>query len=84
WISKTLAGALLGFVLALGASAALAAMTRGIPLVTRSQLAMWLVPPVWLGVLSTVYFFRSGPRAWAWLGGACAVLYGALFLAGAL
>ncbi|WYX35634.1 hypothetical protein WJ966_00470 [Achromobacter xylosoxidans] len=32
WISKTLAGALLGFVLALGASAALAAMTRGIPL----------------------------------------------------
>ncbi|WZB68131.1 hypothetical protein WJ971_12870 [Achromobacter xylosoxidans] len=51
---------------------------------TRSQLAMWLVPPVWLGVLSTVYFFRSGPRAWAWLGGACAVLYGALFLAGAL
>ncbi|WP_107316387.1 hypothetical protein [Achromobacter xylosoxidans] len=84
WISKTLAGALFGFVLALGASAALAAMTRGIPLVTRSQLAMWLVPPVWLGVLSTVYFFRSGPRAWAWLGGACAVLYGALFLAGAL
>ena len=84
WISKSLAGALLGFALAIGASATLAALTAGIPLVTRSQLVMWLVPPVWLGVLGTVYFFTSGARAWAWLGGACLALYGALFLTGAL
>lgn len=84
WISKSLAGALLGFALAMGASAALAALTAGIPLATRSQLAMWLVPPVWLGILSTVYFFASGLRAWLWLGGACLALYGGLFLAGAI
>lgn len=84
WVSKTLAGALLGFALALGCSALLAALTRDIPLATRSQLAMWLVPPVWLGVLGTVYFFGSGLRAWIWLGGACALLYGALLLTGGL
>jgi hypothetical protein len=84
WKSKSLAGALLGFALAMGASAALAALTAGIPLATRSQLAMWLVPPVWLGILSTVYFFASGLRAWLWLGGACLALYGGLFLAGAI
>lgn len=84
WVAKTLAGALLGFALALGASAVLAALTQAIPLATRSQLAMWLVPPVWLGVLAGVYFFSSGLRAWCWLGGACALLYGGLFLAGAL
>ncbi|MNX45521.1 hypothetical protein D3C86_760390 [compost metagenome] len=84
WTSKSLAGALLGFALAMGASAALAALTAGIPLATRSQLAMWLVPPVWLGILSTVYFFASGLRAWLWLGGACLALYGGLFLAGAI
>lgn len=84
WISKSLAGALLGFALAMGASALLAALTADIPLATRSQLAMWLVPPVWLGVLSAVYFFASGLRAWMWLGGACLALYAGLFLAGAL
>ncbi|MFD4840086.1 hypothetical protein ACFWP0_21475 [Achromobacter sp. NPDC058515] len=84
WISKSLAGSLLGFALALGASALLAAAMAGVPLATRSQLAMWLVPPVWLGILSAVYFFESGLRAWAWLGGACLALYGGLFLAGAL
>ncbi|WP_419341081.1 hypothetical protein ACM1PE_23140 [Achromobacter sp. PD1] len=84
WISKSLAGALLGFALAMGASAALAAWTAGIPLATRSQLAMWLVPPVWLGVASTVYFFTSGLRAWIWLGGACVLLYGGLLVVKAI
>lgn len=84
WISKSLAGAVLGFALALGASSLLAALTAEMPLATRSQLAMWLVPPVWLGVLGGVYFFASGLRAWGWLGGACLALYGGLFLAGAL
>lgn len=84
WISKSLAGAVLGLAIALGASVLLAALTAGVPLATRSQLAMWLVPPVWLGILSTVYFFGSGLRAWGWLGGACLALYGGLYAAGAL
>lgn len=84
WVSKTLAGTLLGFAIALGASALLAALTSAVPLATRSQLAMWLVPPVWLGIASTVYFFGSGLRAWRWLGGICLALYGGLYAAGAL
>ncbi|MEN4918412.1 hypothetical protein ABE485_07050 [Achromobacter spanius] len=84
WVSKSLAGGLLGFAIAMGASALLAALTSAVPLATRSQLAMWLVPPVWLGILSTVYFFGSGLRAWGWLGGVCLALYGGLYAAGAL
>lgn len=83
WVSKSLAGALLGFAIALGCSALLAAATSGVPLATRSQLAMWLIPPVWLGILSTVYFFGSGWRAWGCLGGVCLALYGGLYAAGA-
>jgi hypothetical protein len=31
---------------------------------------MWLVPPVWIGVMSASFMFRTGLRAWVWLGGA--------------
>lgn len=67
WVSKTLAGLLLGLSLALIASGLLMTQLGGIPLAVGGQLAMWLVPPLWLGVLSLVYFFDSGLRAWAWL-----------------
>ncbi len=70
WLSKTLAGLLLGFSLATIAAGLLMTQLRGMPLPVSGQLAMWLVPPVWLGVLSLVYFFSSGLRAWAWLLGA--------------
>ncbi|MFA7665494.1 MAG: hypothetical protein WCY32_05180 [Burkholderiaceae bacterium] len=69
WVSKTLAGVLLGLSLALTCSGLLAALLIGMPVPVSGQLAMWLVPPVWLGVLSFVYFFSSGLRAWLWLGG---------------
>ncbi|BCN36980.1 hypothetical protein ALDI51_02990 [Alicycliphilus denitrificans] len=76
WVSKTLAGLLLGLSLAFTASALLMTQLRGMPLAVSGQLAMWLVPPVWLGVLSSVYFFRNGLRAWAWLLGANAAALG--------
>ncbi len=78
WLAKTLAGLVLGLVLALLASALLAALLAGLPISERGQLAMWSVPPVWMGVLSGVYFFSSGLRAWLWLGGACLLAYGVL------
>lgn len=81
WVSKTLAGLLLGLALALAASGVYSALTAGMPLPVRGQLAMWMVPPIWLGTLSGVYFFRSGLRAWAWLGGANLLAYGALLAA---
>ena len=80
WLSKTLAGLLLGLSLALTASALLMTQLRSLPLSVSGQLAMWLVPPVWLGVLSGVYFFHSGLRAWAWLLGANALALGLWWL----
>ena len=81
WLSKTLAGLLLGFSLSIIASGLLMTQLRELPVAVSGQLAMWLVPPVWLGVLSGVYFFSSGLRAWAWLGGANLLLLGAWWLA---
>jgi hypothetical protein len=76
WLSKTLAGSLLGFSLANIASGVLMTQLHDIPLAVSGQLAMWLVPPVWLLALSLVYFFSSGLRAWAWLLGANAAALG--------
>lgn len=76
WISKTLAGLLLGLGLALGSSGLLAALLPAMPLPVSGQLVMWLVPPVWLLALSLVYFFSSGLRAWLWLGAANALVLG--------
>lgn len=78
WLSKTLAGFVLGAVLALGCSGLFLQFNADMPLSVRGQLAMWMVPPVWLGVLGGVFFFASGLRAWLWLGGAGALVLGAL------
>ena len=61
------AGLLLG--LGLGCSALFIALTPEMAGAARAQLAMWLVPPVWLTVLGVSFLFRSGPRAWLVLGG---------------
>jgi len=78
WFSKTLAGTLLGFTLAIGCAGLFNWLAGGMPLSIRSQLTMWLTAPVWMGVLSGVYFFRSGKHAWAWLGGANLLVFGIL------
>ncbi len=78
WVSKTLAGTLLGAVLALEASAVLVRFGPVLPLANTAQLGMWLTIPVWMGVLSLCFLFQSGLRAWAWLGGTS--LAGALLL----
>lgn len=80
WVSKTLAGALLGFTLGLGVSGLFAWLTPDMGLSIRGQLAMWMVPPIWLLTFGFVYFFASGKRAWLWLGGANALVFGALAL----
>jgi len=78
WWVKTLAGALLGFSLAILASGLLSRYMPIQPPQAGAQLAMWLVPAVWLAVLSGCFFFRSGLRAWAWLGGANLLALGLL------
>ena len=80
WVAKTLAGAVLGLTLALAVSGLYSALSAGMPLPIRGQLAMWMVPPIWLGTLAGVYFFASGLRAWLWLGGANLLACGAYYL----
>ena len=82
WLSKTLAGLVLGAVLALQASAFFVRFGPALPLASTAQLAMWLSVPVWMGVLSLVFFFRSGLRAWLWLGGTALAGLLALLIAG--
>jgi hypothetical protein len=79
WVSKTLAGVLLGLTLAMAISGVFSQLMLDMPLPTRGQLMMWMVPPIWLGVASGVYFFASGLRAWLWLGGANLIAYGLMF-----
>jgi hypothetical protein len=76
WGSKTLAGTLLGLCLALGCSAVFARLVGDVAPPIKAQLAMWMVIPVWLCVLSGSYLFASGARAWLWLGAANVVIAG--------
>lgn len=78
WVSKTLAGTLLGFSLALGCSGLFTLANPDMALSVKGQLAMWMVAPVWLGTLAGCYFFASGRRAWLCLGGANLLAFGAL------
>ena len=82
WLWKTLAGAIGGFGLAIAASGLLACLTPGaLDEQNKFQVAMWLVPPVWIGVMSASFMFRTGLRAWVSLGGANALGFVMLALA---
>lgn len=82
WWSKSCAGTLLGFTLAIALSGLFTWFGPGGPAAANKfQFTMWIVAPLWLGVVSFCFLFRSGLRAWLWLGGANLVAY-ALLLAG--
>lgn len=74
WTTKTLAGLLLGYALALAVVALFVALVPA-PATQTFQMAMWLVVPVWLTVLSFVYLFPTAVGAWAWLGGGTALAW---------
>ncbi len=78
WLSKSLAGAVLGLGLAFAVAGVFAWAAPDGP--NKYQLAMWLVAPLWLAVASVCFLFRSGMRAWLWLGGANVVAYAVLHL----
>ncbi|MCC2977950.1 hypothetical protein LK533_14865 [Sphingomonas sp. PL-96] len=86
WFGKASAGVVLGFALALGLSG-LIAWAIGVGdtyFSTRGQLTMWAMAPIWCTILSFVFLFRSGVRAWAGLGVATLVVWLLLFATGSL
>lgn len=67
WLSKSLAGLILGFILGVGISGLFMAVASDMLGSIKAQLSMWIITPVWLSVLTSVYWFQNGLRAWLWL-----------------
>ncbi len=66
WLAFSLAAALPGFVLAM----ALAGVFQylGNPLAQdKSQVTMWIVPPLWMAAAGAAFGFRTPRAAWGWL-----------------
>ncbi|MGO1003479.1 hypothetical protein [Lysobacter sp. CA196] len=82
WFGKASAGLILGFGLALALSGLFAWLGPGgiDGGGGKVQFNMWLIAPIWCGVLSFVFLFRSSVRAWSWLGLANAAAFALLWL----
>jgi len=82
WVLKTITGSVLGFTLALSLSGIFAwCGPGGIDAEDKSQFVMWIIAPLWMSLLGSVFWFRTGLRALLWLGGANGIAYLALILA---
>ncbi|GAA5069005.1 hypothetical protein [Lysobacter panacisoli] len=82
WAGKSVAGLVLGFGLSLALSGLFAWLSpHGIDGgAGKIQFTMWLIAPIWCGVLSFVFLFRDSLRAWCWLGMANVAAFGLLWL----
>jgi len=74
WFGKASAGLVLGYVLSIGLAGLV--FFLGHPGGSdKLQFVMWAVAPVWCLVLGFCFLFRSGRRAWMWLGAASAAVW---------
>lgn len=82
WFGKASAGLIAGFAASLAITCiySLLAGVRNAFLDAHGQLAMWAIAPLWAGILSFCFLFRSGWRAWVWLGAVNVAAWGLLFL----
>ena len=81
WWSKSAAGVLLGYTLALALSGLFAWLSPdGINPGNKSQFIMWIIAPIWMCTLSASYLFRTGIQAWYWLSSANVIAYALLLL----
>lgn len=79
WLLNSLAAVIGGFALAIALSGLFAwAGPGGLAPLNKYQLNMWIVPPLWLVAASIAFVFNRGWHAWAWLGAANALAWGAL------
>ncbi|MFA7554226.1 MAG: hypothetical protein WCY88_08245 [Spongiibacteraceae bacterium] len=82
WWSKSIAGVVLGFPLALTLSGLIAWYgPGGISAEDKVQFVMWMIAPLWLLPLSAVFLCRTGLRAVILLLVLNLFAYGLLFLA---
>ena len=80
--SKTLAGVVLGWTLALALVGLFAWLgPGGIKAPDKVQFNMWLIAPVWMLILAPVYLFPSGRQAWGVLLGLNILAHAALLAA---
>ncbi|MCC4591943.1 hypothetical protein [Xanthomonas sacchari] len=77
--ARWLAAIVLGLPLAVGAIGLCVLLWPG-NLQVHTLPWLLLVFPAWVGAMSLAFVFRSGARAWLWLGGATVLCYVALFL----
>lgn len=77
WKGKLSAGVLAGGGLAIAGMAVVGQMCRttGSPMTLSAQALLWGVVVAWIVPVCACFLFSSGRRAWAWLGGGCAVLW---------
>ena len=81
WWRKSFAGAVLGATLAFALAGIFAWLgPGGIAAPDKSQFVMWLIAPIWMTVLSSVWLFRTGTLALLWLGGANLLAWALLLL----
>ena len=82
WFGKASAGLLLGFFIAVGLSGIFARFGPGevSSFSIQHQFTMWLIAPLLAGILSFCFLFRSGLRAWGWLGITNLVIWGLLYI----
>ncbi len=68
WWMKSFAGTVLGFSLAIMVVGIFAWWgPNGLESTIKPQFNMWMVTPIWMLVLSSVFLFRTGWRALSWL-----------------
>lgn len=77
--AKSLAAALLGLPLTVGLIGLIALLWPGE--LTRITLPWLLMSfPLWVAVMSVAFLFRTGLRAWLWLGGATVLCFALIHL----
>lgn len=85
WFGKASAACILGFFLALGLSGLFSSVFFGAGEIgtysVQHQFTMWLISPMLACILSFCFLFRSGLRAWCWLGLANILTWSLFFFA---
>ncbi|MBU2979909.1 hypothetical protein [Alteromonas sp. C1M14] len=81
WWSKTIASAVLGLTLAFAIIGLFAWYgPGGINGANKNQFNMWMISPIWLAIISFSFLFRTGTRAFLFLGGANVICWGLFVL----